>query len=153
MGKFRFRLEKVREHRQRQVDSCSLVVAQLNQRLEQLEQLKTQLKIDIRRQAENMAGLRGGEVNGRDYLAGTAWLEHLHRQSESLDLMIARAMEELVQAREEMARAWMDLEVMGRLRQKQETDWRQDQIRNERWDMDEIGQWKGRAIQADKVAH
>lgn len=153
MGKFRFRLEKVREHRQRQVDSCSLVVARLNQRLEQLGQLKAQLEDDIRRQAANMAGRRGGEVNRRDFLAGTAWLEHLHRQRENLDQTISASLEQLVQAREELSRAWMDLEVMGRLRNKQEADWRQDQVRRERREMDEIGQWKGRTVQVDKVAH
>jgi hypothetical protein len=70
MGIFRFRLEKVSEHRQRQVDRCSLAVANANQRLEQIKKMQARLENDIQRQAQVMADRRGGEVSSRDFVAG-----------------------------------------------------------------------------------
>ena len=153
MGIFRFRLEKVSEHRQRQVDRCSLAVANANQRLEQIKKMQARLENDIQRQAQVMADRRGGEVSSRDFVAGTAWLNHRYEQAESLGQMMARNVEELAEARDQLARAWRDLEVLSRLRVRQEADWQLVQDRRDRREMDEIGQLRAHRGLKTKSAH
>lgn len=140
MAVFRFRLEKVREHRRRVVDGCSKAVAEAGQRVEGFSRMRERLERDIRRHASHMAARRDEAVSSRDFQTGTAWLVHLNDQAVDLEKMLVQAMEEESAAREELAAAWRDLEVLNRLRTRQETAWRMDLERRERRLMDEIGQ-------------
>ena len=139
MRAFRFRLEKVREHRRRAVDRCSLAVAEARQRVERLGKMQVRLSEDLARHAADMARQRSEATRSGQYQMGASWLAHLHQQAAELTRMMEEAMEAEFMAREALAAAWRDLEALNLLRAKQEAAWRHEQNRRERILMDEIG--------------
>lgn len=153
MGSFRFRLEKVREHRQREVDKCSQVVAQANRKLEQAGKRQSDLQEVIQNQGRSLSERRQGTLSRRDFLEGTAWLNHLRAQEADLEVVLARTAEELSEAREELGKAWRDLEVLTRLRARRKEDWLLEQNRQHRREMDEIGQLRAERSGATRDSH
>jgi flagellar export protein FliJ len=153
MSAFRFRLEKVREHRRREVDRCSLSVAEARRRVERLGKMQERLAEDLERHAADMARLRNEATRSGQYQMGTSWLAHLHRQAAELDRMIADAMEAETRSRATLAAAWRDLEALNLLRTRQEAAWRLEQDRRERREMDEIGLGTGCRTPSAECSH
>jgi len=140
MGRFLFSLEKVWQHRQRLVDLHSREVARADRRMADLARDLVALDTSIHRQEQTLATGEGHTLKARDLLAGYAWLEHLRRQRETLDQVMMQAARERDELRTRLTESWRDLEVLTRLRDKQEDDWKREEIRRERREMDEIGQ-------------
>lgn len=147
MAAFRFRLEKVWKHRRKIVDENSIAVAGADQRVSVLAKEIVALDKKMDRHTRSMVRLEGNSFCTRDLIAGTTWLEHLHREHEDLDNQLQKAVRDLERYRSRLTESWRDLEVLSKLRDRQSEIWRAGQDRRERKEMDEIGQF--RAFQAD----
>jgi flagellar export protein FliJ len=141
---FRFRLDKVRDHRQRVVDQKSRdvgkavrVVALINSRI----QLVTdEMDALLTGQASAAGSLNVSRMNQR-----RIWLEHLDQQRNDLRGELNAASEELARRQTALTEAWRDLEVLKKLEERQKIAWQEEQLRRENQDLDEIGQ-----IRADR---
>jgi flagellar export protein FliJ len=153
MGKFFFRLEKVQEHRQRVVDQRSREVAEAQKRVAHLAVRRSEMDTAIISQEHEMVTAAGRGLLAGELIAGTAWLDRLHRIREELDQQRAAASADLEEARARLQESWRDCEVLGRLKARQETDWKADQFRMEQRTMDEIGQVQAFRHEASKISH
>jgi flagellar export protein FliJ len=152
MAAFRFRLEKVWKHRRKIVDENSIAVAGANQRVANLARQIVELEKNIDRYARSLVQREGITLHSRDLIAGATWLEHLHNLNEDLDKQLQRAVRDLESYRARLTESWRDLEVLSKLRERQSENWRVDQDRRERKEMDEIGQYRAFRHEATKVS-
>jgi len=140
MGTFQFRLEKVWKHRRTIVDRHSVEVARANRVVSHLSQKIVKIDGDIHLQSCSMVRPGGQEMNPRDLITETTWLNHLHRMKEELDQQLRTALEDLEHHRIRLADSWRDLEVLSRLKVRQTEAWHLKQNQRLRREMDEIGQ-------------
>lgn len=136
---FEFRLERVLQHRQRQVDACTLEVAEAQAAL-----LAAQARLDaMARELDDSRNLaaarRRGEIRSMDLQRQLGWHENLLacRRRLAAEATAARTLLEAAQAR--LEEAWRDREVLERLKQRQADEWLRLRERRERQDLDEIG--------------
>jgi len=136
---FRFRLERVLQHRQREVDARSREVAAIQRALQEREDRLAQAGRQLQQCRAELAARRHGELDPGALQRATAWQEELvtRRQTAEQDLAAARL--DLNAAQERLQQAWRDREVLERLRQRQRQEWQQEEARRERRALDEIG--------------
>ncbi len=142
MATFKFRLEKVLKHRRKIVDENSIAVAGADQRVATLSRQIVELDLNINRHTRSIVPRGDTTLHARDLIAGATWLEHLHSLNEDLDNRLQMAVKDLDRHRSRLTESWRDLEVLSRLRDRQSENWRVDQDRRERKEMDEIGQYR-----------
>ena len=140
---FRFRLQKVQDHRQRLVDQQSSRVGEAAAAVARARQ-------EVGLVDEQMAALLAGgaaaaEVDVRGMTQRRLWLDHLEKRRAGLSGQVARAEEELARQRAELTRLWRDLEVIKKLREKKKEEWLAEDRRRENQELDEVGQ-----IRADR---
>jgi flagellar export protein FliJ len=140
MAVFEFRLEKVWKHRRRVVDEHSLAVARADRRVASLSRQIVELDENIARHARTMVPRKGLTLRTRDLIDGATWLDHLYHLHEDLDSRLQTAVKDLERHRSRLTGSWRDLEVLSRLKERQEENWRVGQDQRERREMDEIGQ-------------
>ena len=140
MSQFNFRLEKVWKHRQGLVDKNSLEVAKADRMVARLAKHIVELEGNITRQNQVLAPTEGQQLLASRLIAGTAWLDHLQTLRNDLEGQLDAATRDLVRFRSRLTESWRDLEVLSRLKDRQEETWRTNLERRERREADEIGQ-------------
>jgi flagellar export protein FliJ len=136
---FRFRLERVLQHRQREVDACSRDVAAAQRALQEAEQELSWAVRDLARCRAEIAAGRQGRLDAAALQRATAWQDELVGRRTAAEQSVAAARRGLVTAQGKLQQAWRDREMLERLRQRQRQEWEQEQARRERRALDEIG--------------
>ncbi len=139
MSQFNFRLEKVWRHRQQLVDKNSLDVAQADRRVALLARQIVELEGTIARHNLDLAPRDGQKLRANDLISETAWLHHLHSLRGDLEGQLEEATRDLNRYRSRLTESWRDLEVLSRLKDRQETNWKTARDKRERKEEDEIG--------------
>ncbi|MBD3221081.1 flagellar export protein FliJ [bacterium] len=135
---FRFRLERVLRHRQRQVDARSRDVADAERVLRQAEAAVQEAREAIAVQNEAAARQRSGPVDVSGLQRDLAWQDTLHRELENTLERADRAREDLAAARARLEAAWRDREVLEKLRERQREEWRREEARRQQREIDEV---------------
>lgn len=136
---FRFRLERVLQHRQREVDARSRDVADALARVQEAEARRDAAARELQRHRYEGARQRQGNLDAMTLQQQATWQDELaHRQQTCADAVSA-ARDTLAVAQQRLQEAWRDREVLERLRDRQQGEWRQEQARRERRALDEIG--------------
>ncbi len=149
---FRFRLEKVARYRQKLVDEQGLRVAAADQIVCALVSRLTALDEDITAHLQDFTDESAPVISVQGMMARTMWVRHLEELRDELAGELHHANEELAQQRECLHQVWRDLEVLNKLREKQQTAWQAEQFRRENRDLDEIGQIRADRQRRSKVA-
>lgn len=136
MAVYRFRLEKVLEHRRRLVDLRARDLAAAESRAAAL--------------AGRIAGVRAeqdrcesagetGDLDVRRLAARTAWIARLDGVVARLEQERQAALVAVGVARSALQGAWRDREVLAQLRERRLGEWQAEQNRREIAELDEIG--------------
>lgn len=149
---FRFRLQKVLDHRQRLVDEQSGKVgeaaAHVAQARGQVASVEGQMTSLLQQGPDGSSfTLQVSDLHQR-----RLWLDHLGRRRGKLLLRVESAEQELAAQRAELTRLWRDLEVIKKLREKQKEEWAAEIRRRENQDLDEIGQIRADRRQRENLA-
>jgi flagellar FliJ protein len=137
---FRFRLEKVLQHRRRQVQARSRDVATARAALTRAQQAHTAAARDLQESREAVgASRRAGRLDAVSLMRDGAWHDRREQDLAQLALAVREAEQRVAAAQERLTDAWRDREVLERLRERQERQWQQEQARRERRALDEIG--------------
>lgn len=139
MSQFNFRLEKVWQHRRQLVDKNSLDVARADRRVARLARQIVELEGTISRHNLDLAPREGQKLRASDLISETAWLNHLHSLRSDLEGQLEEATRDLNRFRSRLTESWRDLEVLSRLKDRQETNWKSARDKRERKEEDEIG--------------
>ncbi len=136
---FRFRLERVLQHRQREVDARSRDVASAQRSLRDAEEELGRASRQLQQGRAEIAAGRQGRMDPIALQRGTAWQDELAARRLAAEQIVALARKELATTQEHLQEAWRDREVLERLRQRQRQEWDLEQARRERRALDEIG--------------
>jgi flagellar export protein FliJ len=136
---FRFRLDRVLQHRQRIVEACTRELAEAQGQLEQALATVAAADAELARSCRESARAREGVLTPESLARLTIWHDLLvRRRDESRDAVEkARALQERTQAK--LQTAWRDREVLERLKEKQRQEWLLEDSRRQRRALDEIG--------------
>ena len=136
---FRFRLERVLQHRQREVDSRSRDVATAHADLQQAEATVADAVNQLQSYRAEVAARRLGSLDAMTLQLNTAWQDELVTRRSAAETLVVERRRTLETVQEHLQQAWRDREVLERLRQRQRREWEEDQARRERRALDEIG--------------
>lgn len=136
---FRFRLQKVLDFRQRTVDQKSREVGQAARTVAGIQNRIYQVQSEVN---ELLIGPSAAPatLDIRQMSCRRSWLEHLETRLKDMARERSEAELELQIRRDALTRAWRDLEVLQKLKERQKISWQADQFRRENQDLDEIGQ-------------
>ena len=146
---FRFRLEKVLTFRKRIVDQKSLEVGAAGRVVVGIQSRMAGVKDEM---AHLLTGPRGLEVDVFHMTRRRHWLDHLANSLSGLEIQLVEAERELDNRRAELTEAWRDLEVLKRLKERQQTAWADEQFKRENQDLDEIGQIRADRQRREKLS-
>jgi flagellar export protein FliJ len=149
---FRFRLEKVARYRQKLVDEQGRVVARAQRVVSGLEARWAAVSEDIAAHLHDLAGPAPVRISVQEMMARTAWISHLEDLRQEIGRDLQQAQQDLAQRRERLNELWQDLEVLKKLRARQELAWRKAQAKQESLFLDEIGQQRAARQRRSKVA-
>lgn len=139
---FRFRLERILLHRQRQVDTRTREAALATTRLQAAQmaaaRIACELECSWRQAAEDSRRGTDAVALGRQL----AWHEALCARSRELEEAVEHARAELASAQQCLQEAWQAREVLQRLKERQRQQWASEAARRERRTMDEISSIK-----------
>ena len=142
---FNFRFEKVIKLRRRAVDQQALAVAEADRELAAVRGKLADLEAEIAHLHTEPRSLPDRAISVQDLVAKTAWLQHLLRMHETYLTEHVKAEANLAGERRRLTEAWRDLEVLVKLKERRYEQWRLQQAKAEKRDLDEIGQ-----IRADR---
>ncbi len=148
---FSFRLQKVLNFRQRTVDQLANEMSQAARVVARIQARIHSLQDDM---ATLLAGkdLRPSAIDVQDRNQRRVWLDHLAALLQSQEKEKAAANVELAQHRARLVKAWRDLEVLQKLKERQKAAWLDEQMRRENRDLDEIGQIRADRQRREKLA-
>lgn len=135
---FRFRLERILQHRQRQLDACARDVAAAQAALAAAEAAEMSLQQEIAQSHERAAAERKQGVAAAVMVRQFVWHGELRQRGRELAAATAGARQSLQEARVRLQQAWQSREVLLRLKASQRELWRQENARRERRALDEI---------------
>lgn len=136
---FKFRLEKVLQHRQRHVDACARDVMEAEQALRRSEaDLESSRQMILCHDAA-AAESRRGSVDAGGLQQQLAWRDQLILARMGCETTRDDAVEILAGAQKRLQEAWRDREVLERLRAKQYEEWKHEQARRNQQELDEVG--------------
>jgi flagellar export protein FliJ len=136
---FRFRLEKVLRHRERQTEEQGRALKQAVTALQKLRERRRQLEERLEQLAAHGLAERARRPDVAAWRRRTGYLSLLRRQRQDL-LDAEREAVALVESeRELLLERHRAQEVLERLKQRQRTQWEYEQARRERKQMDEMG--------------
>jgi len=147
---FRFRMEKVLDHRQRILDEKSRAVGEAARTVSVLAARAEEIRRDI---SFLLAG--GQETAAADpqqMRQRRLWLDFLGETLVRHEEELAQAESVLAERRKLLTAAWRDREVLRKLKARQKEDWEQEQRRRERRELDEIGQVRAERLGREKLA-
>ena len=136
---FRFRLERVLRQRHRQVDACSREVAEAEAALQGAARAVEEAARELQQCRRDSAAGLGGPLDARSLMRAAAWQEELVARLRSREAVMAQAQQDTEAARTRLQQAWRDREAIERLRERHHEEWRQEEARRERRELDEIG--------------
>jgi flagellar export protein FliJ len=136
---FRFRLERVLQHRCREVDARSREVAAAQHVLQEAEQRRDEAQRQLLQCRADSAARRQEGLDATALEQAAAWQQELAARCRACEELVAGARRNFAAAREGLQQAWRDREVLERLRERQRLEWEQEQARRERRALDEIG--------------
>lgn len=142
---FSFRLEKIIKLRRRAVDQQALAVADAGRTLAEIGRKLEDLENEISRQKEDPRCMSQRAISVQDLVSKTCWLQHLMLMQETYLEAHDQAEVNLAGERHKLTEAWRDLEVLVKLKERQHEQWRAQQAKLEKKELDEIGQ-----IRADR---
>ncbi len=150
---FRFRLEKVLQHRRREVEARSREVASRREVHARARAAHEQAARELQQAREAAAAARGqGPLDAAALARTGAWFDARQAELHRLAEHVAGAAADVEAAQERLTTAWQDREVLERLRDRQHRDWRQEQARRERRALDEIGSIRAALARPARVA-
>lgn len=149
---FTFRLEKIARYRQKLVDDQGREVAQALRLVGDHEARLRSIGEDITAQVSGLAAPGQTKLTVQEMMARTAWISHLEELREEIAHDLQHARQDLVRHRERLNELWQDLEVLKKLRSRQEQAWRERQAKRESRDLDEIGQLRAERALRSKVS-
>ena len=136
---FRFRLERVLQHRQREVDSRSRDVATAHAQLQQAEATVADAVNQLQSYRAEVTARRQGSLDAMALQLSTTWQDELVTRRSAAEDLVVESRRTLVTVQEHLQQAWRDREVLERLRQRQRQEWEEEEARRERRALDEIG--------------
>jgi flagellar export protein FliJ len=149
---FEFRLKKVLKYRSRIVEKNTREVAEANRVVVGITEKLNRLAQDIHRLlSENLTEI-DRPLNVDALISRSGWLNHMEGLQAEAEGELRLAQDELAQRRDVLTQSWRDLEVLERLREKQKSQWLDDQRKLENKDLDEIGQIRADRMQREKVS-
>lgn len=148
---FCFRLQKVLNFRQRTVDQLANEMSQAARVVARIQARIHSLQADM---ASLVAAkdLRPSAIDVQDRNQQRVWLDHLAALLQSQEMEMAAANVELAEHRARLVKAWRDLEVLQKLKERQKAAWQDEQMRRENRDLDEIGQIRADRQRREKLA-
>ncbi len=149
---FKFRLEKVAHYRSKLVDERGREVAEVNRIVSGLQAQIAAVDADISNHLHDFSDENAAAISVQGMMSRTMWVTHLEQMREEFTLELATANEELARRRERLKETWRDLEVLNKLRDKQEADWQAEQLKRENQDLDEIGQIRADRQRRSRIA-
>lgn len=148
---FRFRLQKVLDHRQMVVDRKSRDVGEATRALAVVAARVKQNQADIRTALQD-PGCPGGSLDLGLANRRLGWVKLLEGRGLELESQHAAARRELEKQRTLLTEAWRDLEVLRKLKERRHQEWQHEQLRRENQDLDEIGQIRADRRQREKLS-
>lgn len=148
---FRFRLQKVLDLRQRKVDTAAQELAAAARRTAGVARRIAQLDAEVDR-LQQKAGRRTDSFPVHERIALNQWLAHQADRRGGLCVELSRVRAEEEERRREMTRAWQDVEVLKKLRERQRQHWQQEHAKRESREMDEIGVQRADRRRREKLA-
>jgi flagellar FliJ protein len=136
---FRFRLERVLQHRRREVDARSRDVAEALNHVQRAQDRRESVARDLQRHRHEGARQRLGHLDAGALQRLATWQDELSSRVRACEEAVADARAALATAQARLQQAWRDREVLERLRDRQRDEWRHEQARRERRALDEIG--------------
>jgi flagellar FliJ protein len=136
---FRFRLERVLRHRQRQVDARSRDVADAERALRSAEEHERDTARQLADLNARAASQRQGPLDVASMRQFETWQDQLHRRLEDRRRARWQAESDLEAAQTQLQAAWRDREILTRLKERQYSDWKQDEARRRQRELDEVG--------------
>lgn len=150
---FRFRLERVLQHRQRRLDARTLEAARAAGALQAARSALAVARRDLAISEQQAATARLGRLNGVELTRQLAWHENLAANVRHLEAVVAAAVQENEAAQERLRAAWRDREALQRLKERQHREWTQQEERRERLTLDEIGAIRAALSRRRAAAH
>ena len=135
---FRFRLEKVLDFRQRVVDRQALELAAAGRRVSVISERIRDLGILIAGFESSYPPFQA-PVSIQERMNMACWIEHLRTSYSQLKLDLAAAQQEQEHQRDKLTGAWQDLEVLKKLKTRQQDSWSAESLKRETRDLDEVG--------------
>ena len=148
---FRFRLEKVMNYRQRLVDRQALELAEAGRVVAEISE-------QIRALSDEITGFESSfppsitQVSVQERMNMVWWIEHLRGRHLQLKHDLTEALQEQETQRENMIRAWQDLEVLKKLKARQKELWSAEVLKRENQDLDEVGIQRADRKRREKLA-
>jgi flagellar export protein FliJ len=146
---FRFRLERVLQHRQRRLDDCTLEAARAASALQVARTALTTARQELQASRDQTAARRQGRLRADDLTRLLAWHENLTARAQRLEAAVTAAARAEEAAQERLQAAWRDCEVLRRLEQRQRAEWVQQNERRERRILDEVGAIRAALVRRD----
>ncbi|HOX26438.1 MAG TPA: flagellar export protein FliJ [Candidatus Krumholzibacteria bacterium] len=147
---FRFRLEKVLDHRQRELDARTLAVAQARAVVAAATRDVADANRELTQARLEAVAAREGRVDPVELARLLAWQERLVGRKRQLEAKLVAGRQALVLAQERLQQAWREREMLTRLRERQRLEWEQEEARRERRALDEIGAVRAALVRRDR---
>ncbi len=136
---FRFRLEKVLQHRRRQVDACGRAVARAEQALRAAAALVADVRRQIQQHEQAATAAREATPAAAGLNQALAWRVYLAGVLQERERARDAARSTLTGAQDALQEAWREREVLVRLRERQHEEWRREDARRHQRELDEVG--------------
>lgn len=139
MKPFRFRLRKLREHRERVRRERQAALARVDTRLERLHARDAALDADRARRMAEQDGRRRTSLIPPDEMLFLSWMAHLDREKQDLAVAIAACRAEREAARLALEEAAVELRILEKLEERRRSEHEAEELRGEIGELDEIG--------------
>lgn len=137
---FKFRFERIVQHRQRLIDEQGRAVALAGKNVAQVQGRIDALNQKIVIHQHQHLSRNGEAVDLAGMISRTRWVAHLAAQMELATEELSLVQAELDDAQLKLQEAWRNKEILEKLRLKQHAQWRVEEAKLERQELDEIGQ-------------
>lgn len=135
---FRFDLERVLQHRRREVDAHARTVADAERRLRDAEAFLRDRRAEIRAHDADAAAGRGQQVDPGRLVRDRNWRAALGCRLAASEEIRDEALTALAAAQKELQEAWRAREALERLKARRYEEWKQTEARRQQRELDEV---------------
>ncbi len=136
---FRFRLERVLQHRRREADARAQDLAHAQAALQAAEAARAALADELQDSRSAAAAARQGRLDPAVLARLADWHEELESLLAGAAGVVETRLQAVAAARRSLQEAWRRCEVLERLETRQRAEWQAAENRRERLQLDEIG--------------